>query len=251
MTVIASPYEFVIASEARQSKHHAMKPSIKSIILLALMLLSAALGAALRPTIIVADELPPIDLKTMVPTAFGDWQEQLNLSNQIVDPQQKETIDKIYSQTLSRTYVNQQGYRIMLSIAYGKNQSKALQLHKPEICYPAQGFTLLAQQASMVDLAGRTIPATRIETVMGQRHEPVTYWTIVGEYVTTTMQNKRWVEMRYALHKRIPDGMLVRISSIDRATDNAYIMQNQFAAAMVKAIAPEHRNRFAGDPNLN
>lgn len=118
-----------------------MKLSIRNVVLLALMLLSAGLGAALRPNISLADESAPIDLKAMVPTAFGDWQEQLNLSNQIVDPQQQKKLDEIYSQTLSRTYINRQGYRIMLSIAYGKNQSDALQLHRPEICYPAQGFT--------------------------------------------------------------------------------------------------------------
>ncbi len=231
--------------------HHAMKPSIKSIILLALMLLSAALGAALRPRISLADERPPIDLAAMVPTAFGDWREQLNLSNQIVDPQQKETIDKIYSQTLSRTYVNAQGYRIMLSIAYGKNQSDALQLHDPEICYPSQGFTLLTKRHDTLNLLGKPSSATRVSTNLGQRFEPITYWKVVGDHVLNGGNDKKWTELRYALHNRIPDGMLVRISSIDRATDNAYIMQNQFAAAMVGAIAPEHRNRFAGDPNLN
>ena len=47
----------------------------------------------------------------------------------------------------------------MLSIAYGKNQSDALQLHKPEICYPAQGFTLLAKQNTPLDLLGKPIAA--------------------------------------------------------------------------------------------
>jgi hypothetical protein len=37
-----------------------MKLSIRNIALLALMLLSAGLGAALRPTISLADERPPI-----------------------------------------------------------------------------------------------------------------------------------------------------------------------------------------------
>ena len=65
------------------------------------------------------------------------------------------------------------------------------------------------------------------------------------------MTDKRLTEMRYAMAGRIPDGMLVRISSIDKNTDNAYAIQNQFASEMIEAIAPEHRNRFAGDPQLN
>jgi EpsI family protein len=39
-------------------------------------------------------------------------------------------------------YVNASGYRIMLSLAYGSDQRGALQAHKPEVRYPAQGFTL-------------------------------------------------------------------------------------------------------------
>lgn len=225
-----------------------MKQPLKNLVLLLLMLLSAWLAVALRPTINVADELPPIDLKTMVPTAFGNWREEFNLSAQIIDPQQKQMLDKIYSQTLSRTYVNSQGYRIMLSIAYGKNQSGTLQLHKPEICYPAQGFSLLGTQPAKLDLLGRPVAASRLETSLGQRFEPITYWTIVGDHITSSMTDKRLTEVRYAMRGRIPDGMLVRISSIDKAADSAYVLQSQFASAMIQAISPEYRNRFAGDP---
>ena len=225
--------------------------SIKSLVLLALMLLSAAMATVLRPTISLADERPPISLKAMVPKEFGDWQEMLTMSAQIIDPQQKQLLDEIYSETLTRTYINKAGYRIMLSIAYGKNQSDALQLHKPEICYPAQGFMLLDNQRGTLDLLGKPIPATRLMTSLGQRFEPITYWTVVGDHVTKSGIDKKLTEMRYAVGGRIPDGMLVRVSSIDTGTENAYAMQRQFAAQMVQAIAPDIRNRFAGDPALN
>jgi EpsI family protein len=228
-----------------------MKLSIKNWVLLALMLLSAGLGVALRPTISIADELPPINLKAMVPSAFGNWQEQLNVSNQVVNPQQKELLDKIYSETLTRTYINKDGYRIMLSIAYGKNQSGSLQLHKPEVCYPAQGFQLISNQPGKLDVLGRPIAAARLETSLGQRFEPLTYWTVVGDHVTSSMTDKRLTEVRYAMRGRIPDGMLVRISSIDKDTAKAHAIQNQFAVDMIRAIAPEHRARFAGTTKTN
>ena len=228
-----------------------MKLPIKNIVLLVLMLLSAALAAAMRPTISLADERPPIDLAAMVPGAFGDWHEEVNLSNQLVNPQQKTLIDKIYSQTLSRNYINRQGYRIMLSIAYGANQGKALQLHTPELCYPAQGFTLLSKQPGKMDLLDRPLATIRLETSSGQRHEPLTYWTVVGDHNVIGGLDKKLTEMRYALTGRIPDGMLVRVSSIDQSTERAYNMQKQFASAMIAAIASEHRSRFAGDPKSN
>jgi len=227
-----------------------MKLSIKSIVLLALMLLSAALGAALRPRISLADERPPIDLAAMVPKTFGDWHEEIKLVAQVVNPQQRDMLDKIYSQTLSRTYVNSQGYRIMLSIAYGKNQSDALQMHKPEICYPAQGFMLTAKQSTALDILGKPIAATRLVTNLGKRHEPITYWTVVGDHIVTNGIDKKLTELRYAFANRIPDGMLVRVSSIDPDTPNALKTQAQFAADLVQSLPNAFASRFAGIGNI-
>ena len=224
-----------------------MKITIQNIILMVLMLMSSMLAVAMRPTISLADERPPIDLKSTVPTAFGDWQEQPNILHEVIDPQQKEMLDATYSETLSRTYVNRDGYRVMLSIAYGKNQSKALQLHRPEDCYPAQGFVLHARHSGTLDLLGRPITVIRLTTSLGRRTEPITYWTVVGDQITTFGIPKKLVDFRYAMDNRIPDGMLVRVSSIDPDTKNANTMQDRFSAAMVGAIALEHRNRFAGE----
>ncbi len=225
--------------------------SLKNIVLLALMLASAALGTVLRPTVFLADERAPIDLNAMVPTTFGDWREQLNMTAQIVDPQQQETLDRIYSQTLSRTFVNSAGYRIMLSIAYGKNQNKSLELHSPEVCYPAQGFQVASKQQATLNLLGKPIAATRLETSLGQRKEPVTYWNVIGDKVTTSMFSKRLIDFRYSITGRIPDGILVRVSSIDRFTDSAYAVQNQFLADMLQAISPQDRDRFVGYLSTN
>ncbi|PZO20603.1 MAG: EpsI family protein [Burkholderiales bacterium] len=219
---------------------------LKNLLLLALMVASAALAAAIRPTASLADERPTIDLATMVPSNFGGWKEQFNVAVQIVDPEQQATIDAIYTQTLTRNYIDADGYRVMLSIAYGRNQSDNLQLHKPEVCYPAQGFKLEKLERVPLNLLDQSISTTRMETHLGQRFEPVTYWTVVGDHITTTGIDKKLTEMRYGLRGRVPDGMLVRVSSIDRDSARAHRIQAEFAAAMVAAIAPEHRARFAG-----
>jgi EpsI family protein len=219
----------------------------KQWILLALMLVSAGLGAALKPTIFVSDELPPVDLQGMVPKTFGEWQELPVTMTTIINPQQQETLEKIYSETLTRSYANALGYRVMLSIAYGKNQNKALELHSPEVCYPAQGFTLTDRHKASVSIMGKNIQATQIETNLGQRFEPVTFWTAVGTTVPSTTLQKRLVEFRYAITGRIPDGFLVRVSSIDKDTPNAYAMQTRFADALMQAITPQNRSRFVGD----
>jgi EpsI family protein len=211
----------------------------KNLLLMALMLASAALAYAMRPTARLADERPTIDLATMVPTEFNGWREQPNVAVQIIDPEQQATIEAIYTQTLTRNYIHADGYRIMLSIAYGNDQ-------KPEGCYPAQGFKLERIERVPLQLHGRAIAATRLETHLGNRYEPVTYWTVVGDHVTTTGIDKKLTEMRYGLGGRVPDGMLVRVSSIDRDSARAHRQQARFAADLVAALPAEHRARFSG-----
>lgn len=219
---------------------------LRNAVLLAAMVAASGLALALKPTVKVADSGPKINLETMIPRQFGDWREAQFGSAQIVDPQQKEMIDKIYNQTLSRTYVNPRGYAIMVSIAYGSDQSDSLQLHKPEVCYPAQGFQLEARQVGSLELPGGTIPATRLLTTFGSRKEPITYWTTVGDRVVVGGIQKKLVEMRFGLGGKIPDGMLIRLSSIDGDTQRAYRIHGEFAESMVGAVDVAHRRRLVG-----
>lgn len=220
---------------------------IKNGLLLLLMLAAAVLAPQLRATTSMADQRPPIDLQNMVPRQFGEWTEQTGTAMQLINPEAQTLVNRLYSQTLERIYVNPQGYRIMLSIAYGKDQSDALQIHKPEVCYPAQGFQLQNVQRVALTLPDRTIPATRLITRLGQRIEPVTYWVVLGDQVTRGGVDKKLKEMRYSLLERsMPDGMLVRVSSIDPDTMIAQATQLEFAVALVGSISPDIRSRFAG-----
>ncbi len=206
---------------------------------------SAAATYLAQPRIGLADELPPVDLEAMVPIAFGDWKVQPS-SVQIINPQAQEMLDQLYSQTLSRTYANSKGYRVMLSIAYGKTQSGSLQLHRPDVCYAAQGFTLHTRQTSTLALGDATIPAMRFTTSLKQRKEPVTFWMVVGEYVALTRGDQKLAEIQYALRNRVADGMLVRVSSIDPDNSAAFALQGQFSAQLIAALPADVRARFAG-----
>ena len=84
-------------------------------IMAALMCGSTVAGIAARPSTKAADRGNAITLETAVPKDFGEWRELPDQKAQVVNPQTKELLDKLYSQILSRTYVNKQGYRIMLS----------------------------------------------------------------------------------------------------------------------------------------
>jgi EpsI family protein len=223
-------------------------PTLKSILLFALMLAASGLAVAMRPTQRIADQGAPVKLETMVPQQFGVWREEPQNQALIIDPQQKEMVDRLYTQTLTRTYISSEGYRIMLSIAYGNDQSDAKQVHKPEVCYPAQGFTLKNKQYGQ--LAGNfgSFPVTRIETSLGQRNEPVTYWITVADKVVGPGLDKKLTELSYGLRGQIPDGLLFRISSIDGDPARAYEKQSAFAEQLLASLAPTDRQKFIGNP---
>jgi EpsI family protein len=223
-----------------------MKRLHKSLLLLTLMCATAVGAVALRPTHKVADLQPAIDLATLVPARFGDWHEEPQHYASVVNPQQKEMLDKIYNQTLSRTYINAQGYRILLSVAYGGDQSDGMQVHTPEVCYPAQGFQLLGKTKASIALPFGPLLVTHVDTRLGQRREPITYWTTVGDRVVQSGIQKKLVEMSYGFTGRIPDGLLFRVSSIDSEIAAAYVLQANFITQLLGAVTPEQRKRLAG-----
>ena len=222
-------------------------PSNRIALLIATLMCAASAGAIVtRPGTKAADLGPAISLETMIPKQFGDWQEEPQRIVQVVNPQTQELLDKLYTETLSRTYVNASGYRIMLSLAYGSDQRGALQAHKPEVCYPAQGFTLHRTEASQLATPFGEIPAQRLFTSKGPREEPVTYWFTVGDTAVQGKLQKRLIDLRYGLTGRIPDGMLFRVSSIDPDQARANRMQDQFVNQLLHALSPAERKRLSG-----
>jgi len=213
------------------------------------MMAAAVIAIVMHPTHKISDDLKKIDLETMIPTQFGDWKLLPNQTAQIVNPQQKAMIDKIYSQTLSRTYTNSDGRNLMLVIAYGDDQSDAKQLHYPEICYPAQGFQILFNRLGNVKTEFGEIRVKKMSTVMGDRSEPITYWTTVGEKVVRGSIETKLAQLNYGIHGLIPDGMLIRFSSINGDTESAFEDHQQFINELLKSVYQDSRERLIGPPH--
>lgn len=218
----------------------------KAIGALVAMTGAAALAKVGVPTHKIADGWNT-DLEAMFPTAFGDWQVDRSMPVILPAPDVQAKLDAIYNQVLARTYVNPHtGDRVMLSVAYGGDQSDGMSVHLPEVCYPAQGFELEGKRSVTLKLDGRDVPAQRLLTRLGSRMEPVTYWMTLGETVAATRTQRKLAQMRYGLQGLVPDGMLVRVSTIDRVPDHAFAVQLQFLQSMVGAIPEAQRNRVVG-----
>ena len=212
---------------------------------------AALLGMAVKPSG-ERDRARPqrFLLEELVPKRFGDWTEVPGQVVQITNPQMQQVLDKLYAQTLARTYVNASGYRIMLSLAYGDDQRGGLQAHKPEICYPAQGFALHGTESSEISTPFGHIAGRRLLTSQGPRREPVTYWFTQGDTVVSNRLEARLVQMKLTLTGRIPDGLLFRVSSIDDQPGRAFEQQDAFVAALLGAVPAIDRERLSGLTNL-
>jgi EpsI family protein len=227
-------------------KRLSVMPSRAAFFVAALMFAASVGAIVAKPTAKLADERPPVKLEVMVPKQFGDWREEPQQYAQVINPQTQELLDSLYSDLLSRTYVNASGYRIMLSLAYGSDQRGSLQAHKPEVCYPAQGFDLKKNEAGALTTSFGTIPVRRLLTTMGPREEPLIYWFTVGDKAIQGTIEKRLVDLRYGLTGRIPDGLLFRVSSIDGDPGRAYEMQTAFVNQLLQAVGPAERKRLSG-----
>ena len=109
-----------------------MNPARRKAIVLALgMGAAAALAHVGVPRHKIADQWET-DLETMFPAAFGDWEVDRSLPVILPAPDVQAKLDAIYNQVLARTYVNRKtGQRVMLSVAYGGDQSDGCDAHLP------------------------------------------------------------------------------------------------------------------------
>lgn len=208
---------------------------------------ASAAAPAIVPTRRLAEEWGKLDLEAVVPREFDGWTAQPQQVASIVSPDQQELLKIAYSQILSRVYVHDDGYRIMLSIAYGGDQRNALQTHYPDVCYPGQGFKIRGREdGTLVMLEGK-VPIRRLDTAQGEtRQEPVTYWAMIGNQPELAGYQRRLGEIRFALQGLIPDGLLFRVSSIDPDTQAAYARQEEFIKSLLGHVKPQARKRLAG-----
>ena len=216
-------------------------------VLVVLMALAAVAGEVMQPTNRLSETKAPIALEKQVPEAFGEWRLDPSIRPVVPDPTLQAMLDTLYSQTLARTYINPQGQRVMLSIAYGSDQSnEATAVHRPEFCYSAQGFRVKLVDKEVINIAGTSVPVARVLAQLGQRNEPITYWVTLDESATLPGIGRKLNQIKYGLRGDIPDGMLVRVSSISTSQADAFALQKSFLDQLHQAVPTHVRGRYFG-----
>jgi EpsI family protein len=209
---------------------------------------TAALAQWAEPRRVDAGDAELLDLEGLFPTAFGAWRID-SVSRDIVRPTNQDgKLYGIYDRVLERTYIDgETGYRVMLSAAFGAEQSAGMQLHRPDVCYRYAGYTVDAPTPVELELAGTTVPATRLMATRPGRPEPLTFWTILGGVAAREASEIRWHRLRLALKRQRITGLLVRVSSVDPQPQRAFEIQAAFADRLARAVDAAHRARVVGE----
>lgn len=214
---------------------------------LAVMMIALSIASfALRPDQKMSDQNKQINIEAMIPNQFSEWKLDQESNSLLIDPSVTESLNKVYLQSISRTFINKQGQRVMLAIAYGGDQNDMMQVHKPEICYTAQGFHIDQSHDANFETAYGNFVVRKMLAVKGSRLEPVTYWVTIGNKIAVNPIQWRLERIRYGLTGVVPDGLLFRVSTIGDHIEEGYDIQKKFVNDLMQAITPDARSRLLG-----
>jgi len=191
----------------------------------------------------------------MLPKQFGNWTQEAGSIAQVPADIEESTETSaarpVYDQVVMRTYRNiASGASIMLVVAYGRQQKQEFKIHRPNLCYYGQGFYVTDEKSSRLLLNGSTaVSAESFLAINRGRQEFVTYWIRIGHRISNDPWATRWFLLREALAGRVPDGMLVRASSlVNRVGEIQQSSQSQrmFLSDLYAALPPTGRHMLAG-----
>jgi EpsI family protein len=209
-------------------------------------LVAAAAAYGLKPRHEIS-VLGDRSLNEIVPRAFGDWTSQ-DVGGLVAPKIEGSLADRLYNEMVERVYVNgETGAQIMVLMAHGDRNTDALQLHRPESCYPAFGFTLSSNQPTDIPLAQDvSIPGRRLVADAPGRRESIVYWTRLGEYLPINSGEQRRDRLRTAMEGNVPDGLLARFSAIGSSPDATLDLLQAFVPALVLSTPAEGRDALIG-----
>jgi EpsI family protein len=216
----------------------------RDFILGAACVLAAGAAQAIRPRNRI-EYIGSAKLGDITPTRFGPWR-QVHVGDVIQARTEGTLAAELYSQMVGRVYANDSDDYVMLALAYGDTQSDLLQLHRPETCYPAFGFEISQSILGSVAAGGANVPTRSLMAKAPNRTENVTYWTRIGEYLPRTQTEQREDKLRTSFAGIVPDGILVRASSLGDDWERGIALNRQFLRDLVLAIDPKYLPVFVG-----
>src|SRR4051812_38890926 len=125
--------------------------------LIGLVFCSATGLAAWRRPDEKLDYLGRHKLEDLVPKCIGRW--NFVAASGLVIPPDDQLVRATYSQLLTRVYWDGKSAPIMLLLAQSGSQTGFLQIHRPETCYTASGFSISAVRPHPIQVGSKSFMA--------------------------------------------------------------------------------------------
>lgn len=187
------------------------------------------------------------EVGSLVPMQVANWSAQ-DIGDPYALNQEGSLAARLYNQMVSRLYLNAgSGAQVMVLLAYGAKQNDDLQLHRPEVCYPAFGYDLRENKADRLTLSGgAVIPIRRLIAEREDESQYIAYWSRLGEFLPQDGGEQRTARFRNALQGIVPDGMLCRFSMAARSPADAWAALDGLVGDLLTATRADRRAVFIG-----
>jgi EpsI family protein len=211
-------------------------------VLLGLLFGSTAAIAAWRQPRRHLDYLGRDKLDHIVPKDIGPW--RFVAASGLVIPPEDQLSRLVYSQLLTRIYSNGDDAPLMLLVAQSGSQTGILQVHRPETCYTASGYTISRLDRYPFRIGSSIIDANSMDAEAEGVTEHVLYWTRVGNKIPATWRDQKIAVAEQNLKGIIPDAILVRISTVSNDPEAARASLEAFARALISSVPAPRRSVF-------
>jgi len=221
--------------------------SRRDVMIGAACLLGAGAALALKPRRFVSLMPEGKKLNDILPHGFDDWSSQ-DVSDLVAPETPDSLAARLYGETVGRIFQHKStSEQVFMLMAHGDVQSNELQLHRPEVCYPAFGFTLSENATYQIPLANAVlVPGRRLVAHSSERQETVVYWSRLGEYFPTTVQEQRLERLQTAMKHYIPDGLLARFSVVGPDPQAALEIMARFIPLLIAHIPADQLGALVG-----
>ena len=191
-----------------------------------------------------SSRISEVAFQALLPAKVGGW--TARVSSDLILPSADALSDKLYENLKTYTYEGPGLPTIMFLIAYSSVQQNDVQVHRPEVCYPMAGYPILTNQPVEARIGNRGIPARYLTADRGALREMILYWTRVGQRFPLNWTQQRIEMARANVSGVIPDGALLRFSTISAEGSNDYQLLTDFAHKMAQSLNPKMKEVFFG-----
>lgn len=208
-----------------------------SLVMIVVALTTAVLVPAHRDGVVAPD------LDAVMPDAFGEWI-PLEIADAVLPPEAELGPGEA---VLYRAWADRAGRVVTLVAAYGPPLGDSVRLHRPELCYRSQGYSLLSRELSTLSASyGGPIQTVRLDTQKALRPEAVTYWLRDGDAYVENAQDHQLLFFQRGLSDA-RDGALIRVSSHGEGKAGDFALHEKFLIDFVDALPAEGRALFLAD----